>query len=143
MDGWVIWLVIAVGLAAGEMLTTSFYLAPFAVGALGAGLADAVGAPALVSVAVFLLVGVALLTTLRPVARRHLQVPARIRTGTDRLVGQSAVVLEPVANDAATGTVRLDGGVWTARAYDEDETFPAGTRVQVIEIRGATALVTE
>ena len=39
--------------------------------------------------------------------------------------------------------MRLDGEVWTARAYDEDEVIEAGKRVQVIEIRGATALVTE
>jgi membrane protein implicated in regulation of membrane protease activity len=39
--------------------------------------------------------------------------------------------------------VRLDGEVWTARAYDADEVIEAGRRVQVLEIRGATALVSE
>jgi hypothetical protein len=33
--------------------------------------------------------------------------------------------------------------VWTARPYDEDETFEPGQRVQVLQIRGATALVSE
>jgi membrane protein implicated in regulation of membrane protease activity len=33
--------------------------------------------------------------------------------------------------------------VWTARAYDEDDVIEAGRRVQVIQIRGATALVSE
>ena len=33
--------------------------------------------------------------------------------------------------------------MWTARAYDEDEVIEAGPRVQVVEIRGATALVAE
>ena len=37
--------------------------------------------------------------------------------------------------------MKLEGETWTARAYDEDRTFAPGTRVQVIEIRGATALV--
>lgn len=141
MDLWVIWLVVAVGLAVGEMLTTSFYLAPFAGGALVAALLAGVGLGAAVSVPAFLVVSVVLLTTLRPIARRHVSMPARIRTGTDALVGRSAVVLEPVANDAGTGTVRLNGDVWTARAYDEDEQIPAGARVHVLEIRGATALV--
>jgi len=31
--------------------------------------------------------------------------------------------------------------VWTARSYDDDEVFDAGERVEVVEIRGATALV--
>ena len=33
--------------------------------------------------------------------------------------------------------------MWTARAFDDDEVIEPGERVQVIEIRGATALVTE
>jgi membrane protein implicated in regulation of membrane protease activity len=33
--------------------------------------------------------------------------------------------------------------VWTARTYDEDETYDVGTRVEVVEIKGATALVTD
>jgi membrane protein implicated in regulation of membrane protease activity len=143
VDLWLIWLVVAVGLAVGEMLTTSFYLAPFAGGALVAALLAGVGLGAAVSVPAFLVVSVLLLTTLRPIARRHVSMPARIRTGTDRLVGTTAVVLEEVHNDAGTGQVRIDGDVWTARAYDEDEHFPAGARVQVIEIRGATALIAE
>jgi membrane protein implicated in regulation of membrane protease activity len=40
--------------------------------------------------------------------------------------------------------VRLKGQVWTARAYDDDEEpIEPGKRVHVMEIRGATALVTE
>ena len=67
--------------------------------------------------------------------------PPQIRTGTAALVGRTAVVLERIDNDAATGSVRLDGEVWSARAYDEDRVFDEGSRVQVLEIRGATALV--
>ena len=52
-------------------------------------------------------------------------------------------MVERIANLEGVGCVRIDGEVWTARSYDEDEIFEAGTRVQVVEIRGATALVTE
>jgi membrane protein implicated in regulation of membrane protease activity len=41
------------------------------------------------------------------------------------------------------GCVRLDGELWRARSYDEDEVIEPGTRVQVIEIRGVTAVVAE
>jgi membrane protein implicated in regulation of membrane protease activity len=51
-------------------------------------------------------------------------------------------VLERIANEHP-GTVRIGGEVWTARAYGEDEVIEAGEVVDVIEIRGATALVTE
>jgi membrane protein implicated in regulation of membrane protease activity len=39
--------------------------------------------------------------------------------------------------------VRLEGELWRARAYDEDEVIEPGTRVQVLEIRGVTAVVAE
>jgi membrane protein implicated in regulation of membrane protease activity len=52
------------------------------------------------------------------------------------------VVLERIANDESVGCVRIDGGeVWTARSYSDDEVIEAGERVEVVEIRGATALV--
>jgi membrane protein implicated in regulation of membrane protease activity len=41
------------------------------------------------------------------------------------------------------GRVRLDGEIWTARTYDEDRVIEPGARVQVMEIRGATALVSD
>ena len=84
-----------------------------------------------------------LLLALRPLARSHRRLPPPIRTGTAALVGQQATVVERIANGEGVGCVRLGGEVWTARAYDDDETYEAGARVQVIEIRGATALVSE
>ena len=52
--------------------------------------------------------------------------PAHLRTGTAALVGKPAMVLERIANDEGVGCVRLDGEVWTARAYDDDEIFEPG-----------------
>ena len=57
------------------------------------------------------------------------------------LVGRPAIVLERIANDEGVGCVRIDGEVWTARSFDEAEVFDPGERVEVVEIRGATALV--
>jgi membrane protein implicated in regulation of membrane protease activity len=59
------------------------------------------------------------------------------------LIGRTGIVTERIANDEGVGAVRLDGEVWTARAYDEDQVIEAGTRVHVMEIRGATALVSD
>jgi membrane protein implicated in regulation of membrane protease activity len=142
MDTELVWLIAGVFAAVGEMLTMGFYLAPFSVGAFAALVAGLVGAGGAVQVAVFAGVTVACFALLRPIARRHLYQPPHIRTGTAALVGRTAIVLEGIDNDAGAGTVRLDGEVWTARALDEDDRIEAGTRVQVIEIRGATAVVT-
>jgi membrane protein implicated in regulation of membrane protease activity len=143
MDSWVIWLIAAVIFALGELATTSFFLAPFAGGALVATLLAATGAGAVIEWAAFLVVSILLLAALRPIARDHQRSKAKIRTGTAALVGQTATVVERIANAEGVGCVRLDGEIWTARAYDDDETFEPGTRVQVLEIRGATALVSD
>jgi membrane protein implicated in regulation of membrane protease activity len=141
MDAWVIWLIAGVFAGVGEILTAGFFLAPFAVGAFGAMLAALVGGGGAVQLIVFAVLTLACFGLVRPIARRHMYTPPRIRTGAAALVGRSAIVLDRIANDEGVGSVRLDGEVWTARSYDEDHVIPAGTKVQVVEIRGATAIV--
>jgi membrane protein implicated in regulation of membrane protease activity len=142
MDIWVIWLVAACVLGVGEMHQGGFYLAPFALGAGLAAIVSLLGVGALLSGIVFIAASGMVFGTLRPVARRHRRLPPSIRTGAAALVGRPAIVLERIANDEGVGCVRIDGGeVWTARSYDEDEVIDAGERVEVVEIKGATALV--
>jgi membrane protein implicated in regulation of membrane protease activity len=141
MDAWIVWVVAACVLGAGEMHTGGFFLAPFALGALVAALVSLAGVALPLTLGLFLLTSMTVLLTLRPVARRHLQHPPRIRTGAAALVGSDAIVLERIANQEGVGCVRIGGEVWTARSYEDDEVIPAGERVQVVEIRGATALV--
>ncbi len=92
---------------------------------------------------VFVLVSLLTLTLVRPIARRHLREPPQIRTGSAALVGKRATVLERIANDEGVGCVRIDGEVWTACAYDDDHVIAVGTNVDVVGIKGATALVME
>ncbi|HEX2085900.1 MAG TPA: NfeD family protein [Solirubrobacteraceae bacterium] len=141
MDAWIVWLIIAVAFAVGEVLTMGFFLAPFAVGAVVATVVSAAGGGFVLAGLVFLAVSTASFLALRPVARRHMKLPAQLRTGTAALVGKTGTVVETVTADA--GCVRIEGEVWTARAYDEDESFEPGQRVHVLQIRGATALVSE
>jgi membrane protein implicated in regulation of membrane protease activity len=143
MDPWVLWIIAAVVFAVGEIATLGFFLAPFAGGALVAAIVAAVGGGTLISLLVFLLVSGVLLGALRPLARSHRKLPAQLRTGTAALVGRTAMVTERISNDDGTGSVKLEGESWTARAYDEDDVIEPGRRVHVMEIRGATALVTE
>ena len=103
--------------------------------------AAAIGAAPAVQIVIFTLASAASLLVLRPVAKRHLRTPARLRTGTAALVGERALVLERVDRDG--GQVKLAGESWSARAFDEDEVIEPGERVQVMQIEGATALVSD
>lgn len=139
MSAWVIWMVAAGLLAIGEIVTLSFFMGPIAVAAVLAGISALLGAGTALQLVVFILASAATLLVLRPIARRHLVTPAKIRTGTAALIGAPAVVIERVDRDG--GTVKLSGEVWSARTYDEDEVLEPGARVQVMQIDGATALV--
>jgi membrane protein implicated in regulation of membrane protease activity len=141
MDAWTVWLGAACVLGIGEMHQGGFYLAPFAIGAGLAAIVGLLGVGVLLSTIVFLAASGIVFATLRPVARRHRRLPPSIRTGAAALVGKPAIVIERIANSEGVGCVKVDGEVWTARSYDEDEIIDAGERVEVVEIRGATALV--
>jgi membrane protein implicated in regulation of membrane protease activity len=143
MSGWVLWVIAAAALGIGEMLTTSFFLAPFALGAGLAAATDAAGAGGLPAWIVFVLVSLLTLGVVRPIATAHLRTPPQIRTGSAALIGKRAIVLERIANNEGIGCVKIDGEVWTARSLDDDQEIEKGTRVEVVEIRGATALVME
>jgi len=142
MQWWIVWLIAACLFGVGEMNTGGLYLLPFAIGAALAATVSIVGVATGLALAVFVVTSGIVVLTLRPVARRHRQLPPSIRTGAAAIVGKRATVLERIANDEGVGCVRVEGGeVWTARSYDEDEVIEAGERVEVVEIRGATALV--
>jgi membrane protein implicated in regulation of membrane protease activity len=141
MDEWVLWIIAAGVLAVGEMVTLGFFLGPIALAATLAAIVALVGGPVALQWIVFTAVSAGSLLVLRPIARRHMHMPAQLRTGTAALVGASAVVIDRVDRDG--GTVRLAGEVWSARSYDEDHAFEPGTRVEVLKIDGATALVHE
>ena len=141
MEDWVWWMVAAGVLSVGEIFTMGFFLGPIAVAAVLAALVAAVGGGLPVQWIVFIVASLGSLAVLRPIARRHLRTPPQIRTGTAALVGGPATVVERV--DANGGCVKIGGEIWSARAYDDDDSFEPGARVEVMKIDGATALVAE
>jgi membrane protein implicated in regulation of membrane protease activity len=141
MEDWVWWMIAAGVLAVGEIATLGFFLGPIAVAATLTAIVAVIGAPLAVQWVVFIAASLGTVVVLRPIARRHLRTPARLRTGTAALVGGRAIVLERV--DANGGQVKIGGETWSARSYDEDDSFEPGARVEVMKIEGATALVAE
>ena len=142
MPDWVIWAVVAVGLAVGELLTPGmFFLGPVALAAVASAVVALAGVGVALQLLVFILCSVASLAFLRPIARRHVHLPEISRTGTDALVGKKALVLRTV--DSNGGRVRIGGEEWSARAFLEDGVYEPGSKVEVVKIEGATALVYE
>jgi len=121
------------------LMTATFDLLLLAVAALAAAGIAALGLGVGFQVLAFVVTAAAMVTLVRPVARRHLTGHPQLRTGVAALIGREAVVLAPCDRDA--GRVRIGGEEWSARAYDPGLTIPTGTRVDVFAIEGATALV--
>ncbi len=146
MDGlggydWAAWLGLAVLLGVVEVTTLDLTFAMLAAGALAGSATALVTDNLVVQALVALVVAIAMLAVVRPVALRHLRTPLAIRTGTDALVGERGLVVEAV--DGNSGRIKLKGEIWSARTYDPATSIEAGRSVEIVQIDGATALVYE
>lgn len=136
-----LWIVVGVVLAVAEIFTTTLFLIMFAVGAFAAAGAAALGAPVEIQAVVFAVVSALTLLGARPALRRRTTLTSTEDRafGVGAIEGNTALVLERV--DADNGLVKIDGELWQARSYDATQVFAPGDRVQVIQVRGATAQV--
>lgn len=139
IDAWVWWLIGAVGLGIPLVLTAMPEFGMFAVGAVAAAVVAALGGGVVAQVLVFVVVSVALIAVVRPIAARHRSGESGHASGIDALKGRQAVVLERV--DGSGGRIKLAGEVWSARSFDGDQSFEPGRQVDVVDIDGATAVV--
>lgn len=138
MDEWLVWLVFAVVLGIAEVFTLTAALGVLACAALLTAILATI-LPVPFQLLTFVVAATAGVVLVRPIALRHMRQPQLQRFGVDALVGEPAYVLEEVTGQG--GLVRIGGEEWTARAYDETLVLPAGTVVDVMEIRGSTAFV--
>ncbi len=136
---WESWLAVALVLAAAEMASMDFVLLMLAAGALVGMVAALAGAGWVASVILAGIAAAAALWLVRPALVRKLHTSPKTPLGIDRYVGMSAVVTSRISPLEA-GSVRLDGETWTATPVD-GTVIESGATVQVVEIRGATAVV--
>jgi len=140
MPAALIWLIAGLGLAGAEALTGDLSLLMLSAGALAAaGSSWLFELPLWADGVVFLVVSVLLLVLVRPVLRRRMAGGTGLLDPVKALEGKPALVLEPVSRHH--GQIKLDGEVWTARAYQDDDVYETGDRVTVMHIDGATAVV--
>lgn len=140
MPAALIWLIVAVGLAGAEALTGDMFLLMLSGGALAAaGSSWLLDLPVWVDGAVFLVVSILLLALVRPTLRRKLTAGEGMQDPVKALEGKNALVLDRISQHE--GQVKLDGEVWTARPYNDNDVYEPGDHVTVMRIDGATAVV--
>ncbi|WP_329340772.1 NfeD family protein [Streptomyces sp. NBC_00663] len=139
IDAWVWWLIGAAALGIPLVVTAMPEFGMLAVGAVAGAILAGLGFGVVVQVLAFVIVSVALIGVVRPIAARHSAQRPQLVSGVEALKGKQAVVLERV--DGSGGRIKLAGEVWSARALDAGSAYEVGQEVDVVEIEGATAIV--
>ncbi|MCL2136490.1 MAG: NfeD family protein [Coriobacteriia bacterium] len=138
-----LWLILAASLLVSEMLTVTFFLLPFAIGAIAAWLVNAIGLGVGWQWVVFLTVSIATLAAFRPLARRLTQGPST-KSGVDRLVGLDAIVIDQEA-PLGLRRAKVDGEIWNIVLEPGFEEFTkdlrTDERVYVMRVEGTRLIV--
>lgn len=133
-----IWLIGGIVLIAAEVLSGDFFLLMVGLGGLAGALAEWSFGNTLITVAVFAVSSIGLVTFARPWLKKRFH-GALVPDNVQALIGSTATTLSTV--DQNGGQVKLSGEVWTARSFDAKQVIEPGTPVTVVEISGATAIV--
>ena len=134
------WVVALVVFLIVEAVTAGLVSIWFVFGSLVALICAALGAAVWLQIFWFVIVSVAALVLTRPLVKRYVD-SRSVATNADRSIGRTAVVTERIDNLAATGAVKLDGVVWTARSTDDAVAIETGERVTVRAIEGVKLIV--
>lgn len=137
---WAGWGVLAVGLAALELLTMDLTLLMLASGALAGGV-TALVFPGLWWLQVIVAVVVAVLTLLllRPTLLDRVRNAPGYRSSLESLVGSTGLATAQI--NAHAGEVKVSGQVWDARSFDPGVTIGEGHEVEVYGLDGVTLIV--
>lgn len=137
-----VWLVATGFFLVGEMLTPgTFFLLPFAAGALVAMIAAFAGAGLALQWLLFLVVSAAAAFAFIPLRNRLDAVEPGDGIGSRRMVNQQGVVLSAIAPGAdGIGLVRIGREEWRAESSTRAG-IPEGAVIQVVDVRGTGVIV--
>lgn len=138
-----IWLAVTATFGVGEILVAgSFFLLPFAVGALLAAIASFIGAPVVAGWLIFIVGSIAAFLAMKPLAKRlDISLPNPTGTGANRLVGDIGLVATEIPRGTATpGIIKIGGEEWRAEGRD-GMGLAAGMEVRIIEVKGTRVIV--
>ena len=135
---WVWAAVIAVALIV-EIASVQLLSICFALGGVVALILCLFSVSPAVQITVFIAVSVISLLVFWPIARK-INKKGYVKTNADRYIGMKGIVTQSISNLDATGQVKVDNQIWTARSKGSDN-IPVGTVVTVEKIEGVKLIV--
>ena len=136
------WLVIFVILLLIEIFTMGLTTIWFAAGSLCSFGAALLGFNVPVQIGVFFVVSILLLIITRPIAMKHFN-KAREKTNVERLIGQTAMVMEDIDEIHGVGRVVVGGQEWSAKTDNKEESLKKGDIVSIMGIQGVKLIITK
>lgn len=135
----IIWLIAVIAFIVLEATTYQMVSVWFIIGSIGGMIASMLGAGFWVQMTVFLIISIALLVAMRPVAMKRIN-SHKVKTNADSLIGKKVLITETVDNTKATGQGKADGIIWTVRA-EADTIIEVGAVAQIKRIEGVKLIV--
>lgn len=131
MEQWIVWIAVIIILTAIEILSVNLTTIWFVVSGVVALLFSFVNDNYLIQFTIFVILGVILLITTKPILVKKLK-HNHESTNLDRVINMEGVVTEKITK-TNPGEVKVDGKKWTAQS---NKTINEGEIVKVLEING-------
>lgn len=135
----ILWLIAIIAFGVLESVTAQFISIWFAGGAFASLIAYLSGAGQAIQWITFAIVSAVLLILTRPLVKRLAKTDVSV-TGTDMLIGKSAVVTKATDSRGELGEVKADGKIWTINSID-GEPIEEGAVVTIEKIEGVKLIV--
>ena len=135
----IIWAAAIIAFGVLEAVTAQLVSIWFVIGAIGAFVAALFNASITVQVIIFIAVTIVALIVTRPLVKKFVH-PKKQATNADRVLNQKGIVVEEINNIKATGQVKVDGKVWSARSTD-NSIIDVNEEIIIKEISGVKLIV--
>jgi membrane protein implicated in regulation of membrane protease activity len=138
----VFWAVLAALAFVGELISVSFFLLFFSLGAVAGLVVASLGLGIAAQAVAFVAASALSMAVLRPALMHRISFRGSERyESRNAVTGKSGVVTDRI-EPGGSGTVRIGSGdFWTARSVYPGQGIEAGARVRVLDTDGITALV--
>ncbi len=136
----IVWLIITVVLSLIEIFTMGLVTIWFAAGAVVALIMSLIGAPLWLQATLFLVVSIAVLVLVRPIATSHFNNRLK-KTNIDAVIGRKLIAKTDIDNLHGMGKVDMDGSTWIAASSMDNVIIHQGEEVRVVEVQGVKLIV--
>lgn len=137
---WIFWLIAAGIFFIIEMATIGFLVFWLGIGALLAMITSFITDSIIIQFIVFVSTSTLLLIFTRPLVNKFIKIPKEIKTNAYSIIGKKGIVISKINNVDGAGQIKIDGEVWSAKSFDE-ENIEKDAEVEIVEIDGVKAVV--